>query len=75
MANASSEPVPVSPQMDRDATTDFPNTAVTSLYLKVPLVVTTKSEGGSLKGLGLQTQFRAKQLQLGGLYCSGLLLF
>uniref|UniRef100_A0A3Q4BQU4 TMEM248/TMEM219 domain-containing protein n=1 Tax=Mola mola TaxID=94237 RepID=A0A3Q4BQU4_MOLML len=62
-ANASSEPV--SPQMDRDATTDFTNTAVSSLYLKVPLVVTTKSDSGSLKGLGLQTQLRAKQLQLG----------
>lgn len=72
-ANASSEPV--SPQMDRDATTDFTNTAVSSLYLKVPLVVTTKSDSGSLKGLGLQTQLSAKQLQLGGLYCIGLLLF
>lgn len=53
--------------MDKDTSNDFSNISVASLRLKVPLAVTTNSKTGSLKDLGLQTTFRAKQLDLGGL--------
>lgn len=73
-ANASSSepvsPVP-SPLMDRDTSVDSTGTpSVTSLRLKVPLTVTTTSNSGPLKDLCLHTTMRAKQLNLGGLFCS-----
>ncbi|XP_028434331.1 insulin-like growth factor-binding protein 3 receptor [Perca flavescens] len=69
-ANASTSelvsPVP-SPLMDRNISVDSTKTpSLTMLRLKVPLAVTTNSNSGSLKYLGLQTALRASQLYLGG---------
>ncbi|XP_044052779.1 transmembrane protein 248 [Siniperca chuatsi] len=59
-------PVP-SPLMDKDTLVNSTKTpSVTNLRLKVPLAVTTNSNGGSLKDLGLHTALRASQLNLGG---------
>ncbi|KAK5871413.1 hypothetical protein PBY51_004297 [Eleginops maclovinus] len=68
-ANASSSelvsPVP-SPLMNKDSLATPTKTPLTTLHLKVPLSVTTNSNSGSLKNLGLHTAFRASQLHLGG---------
>ncbi|XP_045891815.1 transmembrane protein 248 isoform X2 [Micropterus dolomieu] len=59
-------PVPV-PLIDRDTSVNSIKTpSVTRLRLKVPLAVTTNSNSGSLKDLGLHTALRASQLHLGG---------
>ncbi|XP_070760953.1 transmembrane protein 248 [Enoplosus armatus] len=55
-------PVP-SPLIDQDTSV---NSIKTSLHLKVPLALTTNSNSGSLKDLGLHTALRASQLHLGG---------
>ncbi|XP_070690193.1 transmembrane protein 248 [Pempheris klunzingeri] len=69
-ANASSSelvsPFP-SPLIDRDTSINSTKTpSVTNLRLKVPLAVTTNSDGGSLKDLSVHTVLRASQLHLGG---------
>ncbi|XP_026178609.1 transmembrane protein 248 [Mastacembelus armatus] len=52
---------------DRETLVNFTKTSsVTHLHVKVPLVVTTSSAGGSLKDLGLHTTLRASQLLFGG---------
>ncbi|XP_029294666.1 transmembrane protein 248 [Cottoperca gobio] len=58
-------PIP-SPLMDRDTSINSTKTPLTTLHLKVPLAVTTNSNSGSLKDLGLHTALRASQLNLGG---------
>ncbi|KAM7391878.1 hypothetical protein PAMP_022528 [Pampus punctatissimus] len=73
-ANVSSaeltSPVPSSlmeQEIDRETSVNSTKTpSVSSLHLKVPLVVTTSSNSGSLKDLDLYTTLRASQLSLGG---------
>uniref|UniRef100_A0A3P8U806 TMEM248/TMEM219 domain-containing protein n=1 Tax=Amphiprion percula TaxID=161767 RepID=A0A3P8U806_AMPPE len=55
-------------EQDRKTTTNSIKSlsSVTRLHLKVPLVVTSSSPGGSLKDLSLHTTLNASQLQLEG---------
>ncbi|XP_051278827.1 transmembrane protein 248 [Dicentrarchus labrax] len=68
-ANASSSefvsPVP-SPLMDTDTLNSTETPSVSRLHLKVPVVVTSNSNSGSLKDLGLHAVLKARQLHLGG---------
>lgn len=69
---ASAAPSPMVEQ-EIDVETSFNSTKTpifTSLHLKVPLVVTTSSNSGSVKDLDLYTTLSASQLYLGGQYCS-----
>lgn len=50
---------------NRLASNESTNSSVTNLRVRVPLDVTASSVSGSLKGLGLQTTLKAKQLHLG----------
>lgn len=72
---SSSEFVSAVPSLltSRPTSNDSTDTSVTTLHVRVPLEVTTSSDGDSLKGVGLQTTLRANQLHLGGLYYCGLL--
>lgn len=69
-ANASSSelvPSVSSPLMDGDTSVNSTKkTTLTTLHLKVPLAVSTSSNSGSLKDLGLHTALKASQLNLGG---------
>lgn len=56
-----------SPLVKRDASVHSRNTpSVTTLHLKVPLMITPHSNSGSLKDLALFTAFNSSQLRLGG---------
>ncbi|XP_059193043.1 transmembrane protein 248 [Centropristis striata] len=60
-------PVP-SLLMDRDTSVNSTKTPpLTTLYLKVPLIVTNNSNSGSLKDFSLHTALKASQLHLRGL--------
>lgn len=66
--NTSSSELPVaSALMDRDTSVNSTKSpSLTTLRLMVPLAVTSNSNSGSLKYLGLHTALRASQLHLGG---------
>lgn len=61
-------------EKEKETPVDITETFVTYLHLKVPLIVTSSSAGASLKGLGLHTTLSAKQLNIGGRFCSRVVL-
>lgn len=57
-------------EKDRETSGDVTESSVNYLHLKVPLVVTSSPDGVSLNELSLHTTLKAKQLNIGGWFCS-----